>query len=155
MLPLLFFVLSTATALFTYAPLPAICPKGSLVRPASGLSNNEETYRVARKAIADEALALWLKKINPDFGTDDLPTVCPYHGKYKKSTDFWRLLLPPVVVATDHFLLVQALFKDLMLVIAMSAQVGSSRLLPIKQGYQAVVGFFLLLLEIIILQSAL
>lgn len=65
-----------AQALLSYAPLPAICPSGSLVRPASGLSPDEEAYRLARKVIADEALASWLTKTNPGFGTAELPTVC-------------------------------------------------------------------------------
>jgi hypothetical protein len=64
------------TALATYAPLPAKCPSGSLVRPASGLSPSEENYRVSRKAKADVALKAWLQKTNPAFGTDgNLPTV--------------------------------------------------------------------------------
>ena len=66
---------TTASALSTYAPLPAICPSGSLVRPASGLSNSEEAYRVARKVVADESLKAWLAKTNSGFGTDELPTV--------------------------------------------------------------------------------
>lgn len=41
----------------SYAPTSVTCPAGvELVRPAIGLSDNEETYRVARKAIADDAL---------------------------------------------------------------------------------------------------
>lgn len=68
-------LLSTVSALSTYAPLPALCPSGSLLRPASGLSDSEETYRVARKAVADVALKAWLTKTNSGFGTDELPTV--------------------------------------------------------------------------------
>jgi hypothetical protein len=45
-----------ALATSKYAPVSATCPSISLVRAASGLSDSEETYRVARKAIADEAL---------------------------------------------------------------------------------------------------
>jgi lysophospholipase len=74
-----FFVLSlllgAASALSTYAPLPALCPSGSLVRAASGLSDSEEAYRAARKAVADVALKAWLMKTNAGFGTDNLPTV--------------------------------------------------------------------------------
>ncbi|KAG0650083.1 Lysophospholipase 2 [Hyphodiscus hymeniophilus] len=68
-------LLFTVGVLSGYAPVPAICPNGSLVRPASGLSDKEETYRVARKAVADVNLKAWLTKTNPGFGTDDLPTV--------------------------------------------------------------------------------
>lgn len=42
--------------LASYAPLPAKCPPSPLIRPADGLSDLEETYRVARKAVADESL---------------------------------------------------------------------------------------------------
>lgn len=58
-----------------YAPLSAVCPNEALVRPASGLSDDEESYRVGRKAVADLALGDWLKKTNPAFITDNLPTV--------------------------------------------------------------------------------
>lgn len=41
----------------SYAPTSVTCPSGvSLVRPADGLSDNEESYRVSRKAVADIAL---------------------------------------------------------------------------------------------------
>ncbi|TVY31951.1 Lysophospholipase [Lachnellula occidentalis] len=59
----------------SYAPIDATCPSESLVRAASGLSANEEAYRVSRKAVADEALKSWLAKTSPDFGTDELPTI--------------------------------------------------------------------------------
>ncbi|TVY18030.1 Lysophospholipase, partial [Lachnellula arida] len=59
----------------TYVPLDADCPSESLVRAASGLSTNEEAYRVSRKAVADEALKSWLAETNSDFGTDELPTI--------------------------------------------------------------------------------
>jgi lysophospholipase len=62
-------------ALSPYVPVPAACPSGPLVRPANGLSDDEETYRVARKAVADEGLKAWLLKTNPQFHTDNLPTV--------------------------------------------------------------------------------
>ncbi|KAL3420159.1 lysophospholipase [Phlyctema vagabunda] len=59
----------------TYAPFAATCPSTSLVRPADGLSESEEAYRVARKAIADVALSEWLQTTNLDFGSASLPTV--------------------------------------------------------------------------------
>lgn len=60
----------------SYAPVPTTCPSSSLVRIATGLSDNEEAYRVARKAKADVALAAWLDKTNPGFDTNcGLPTV--------------------------------------------------------------------------------
>jgi lysophospholipase len=65
------FLLTTAGALTTYAPLPAFCPAGSLVSPARGLSDDEETYRVGRKAVADVALKAWLSKANSEFSTKD------------------------------------------------------------------------------------
>ena len=65
--------LSTPTD--SYAPILTTCPSTALVRPASGLSTNEENYRVSRKAVADVNLACWLQKTNSDFGTDNLPTV--------------------------------------------------------------------------------
>jgi lysophospholipase len=59
----------------SYAPLSGACPKEPLVRPASGLSDNEESYRIGRKVVADLALGDWLKKTNPRFSTKNLPTV--------------------------------------------------------------------------------
>lgn len=73
-LKLLSFVLLAARAFALYAPVPAACPPGPLVRPADGLSDGEEAYRVARKAVADKSLKAWLLKTNPEFGTDELPT---------------------------------------------------------------------------------
>lgn len=67
--------LSFTRVLGSYAPKQAECPPEPLVRPADGLSDLEEAYRVARKAVADENLRAWLSKTNPGFGTDDLPTV--------------------------------------------------------------------------------
>lgn len=62
--------------LCSYVPQPAACPSESLVRPAIGLSDDEETYRVARKGVADENLRAWLEKTSADFGTGgELPTV--------------------------------------------------------------------------------
>jgi lysophospholipase len=72
---LLSLLLSASPVLSTYVPQSATCPTTSLVRPANGLSDDEETYRVARKAIADESLKSWLAKINSGFGTAELPTV--------------------------------------------------------------------------------
>ncbi|KAH8651887.1 lysophospholipase [Tricladium varicosporioides] len=66
---------TTAVAANAYAPVTGTCPSGSLVRPANGLSDSEEAYRVARKAVADVALKAWLKKTNSGFGTSNLPTI--------------------------------------------------------------------------------
>ena len=68
-------LLSASSVLSTYVPQSATCPTTSLVRPANGLSDDEETYRVARKVIADEALTAWLTKTNSVFGTAELPSV--------------------------------------------------------------------------------
>jgi len=74
--PLLLSLLLSASSVFsTYVPQSAICPTTPLVRPANGLSDDEEAYRVARKAVADESLKSWLAKTNSGFGTDELPTV--------------------------------------------------------------------------------
>lgn len=59
----------------TYVPQKEICPTSSIVRAASGLSDEEETYSVARKAVADVALKSWLEKTDSGFGTGSLPTV--------------------------------------------------------------------------------
>jgi len=72
---LLSLLLSASFVLSTYVTQAATCPTTSLVRPANGLSDDEETYRVARKAIADEALTAWLTKTNSAFGTAELPSV--------------------------------------------------------------------------------
>lgn len=69
------YVSSLTLALASYAPVSTPCPSGSLVRDASGLSDSEETYRVARKAIADVNLKSWLLEQDSGFGTDNLPTV--------------------------------------------------------------------------------
>jgi len=74
-------VAALATALSgvsaSYAPVPATCPSTSLVRVSStDLSSSEESYRVARKAIADKALKSWLAKTNSGFSTScEMPTV--------------------------------------------------------------------------------
>lgn len=79
-------LLSTASAADLYAPRKTTCPSTPLVRAASGLSDNEETYRVARKAVADQALKTWLTKTDPGFGTAELPTVhTPYRTFLYKS----------------------------------------------------------------------
>ncbi len=75
MLTRLISFLLIAPVIANYAPKSTTCPSISLVRDATGLSDDEETYRVARKAIADEALKSWLIKTNSGFGTDELPTV--------------------------------------------------------------------------------
>jgi lysophospholipase len=46
-----------STTLASYAPVSTSCPTTSLVRLATGLSDSEEAYRVARKAKADIALS--------------------------------------------------------------------------------------------------
>ena len=62
--------------LASYAPASTSCPTTSLVRFATGLSDSEEVYRVARKAKADIALSAWLLKTNPDFETSiEMPTI--------------------------------------------------------------------------------
>ena len=59
-----------------YAPVSTSCPATSLVRVATGLSDEEEAYRTARKAKADVALGAWLDKISCDFDTTgEMPTV--------------------------------------------------------------------------------
>ncbi|KAF7910137.1 hypothetical protein BELL_0192g00060 [Botrytis elliptica] len=78
---LLGFLTGSSVVSASYAPTSVTCPSGvSLVRPAKGLSDNEESYRVSRKAIADVALKTWLKKTNSGFGTDDLPTIALTHS---------------------------------------------------------------------------
>lgn len=60
----------------TYAPISTPCPSTSLVRTATGLSDEEEAYRTARKAKADGALVDWLLKTNCGFDTSgELPAV--------------------------------------------------------------------------------
>ncbi|KAG9234079.1 acyl transferase/acyl hydrolase/lysophospholipase [Amylocarpus encephaloides] len=68
--------LSAVSAASSYTPVNGACPSGSLVRAASGLSDNEEAYRVSRQVVADEALRTWLAKTNTAFGsTGDLPSI--------------------------------------------------------------------------------
>ncbi|RDW77383.1 lysophospholipase-3 [Coleophoma cylindrospora] len=66
---------ASSTAAATYAPVTGTCPSTSLIRAATGLSTSEETFRVARKAIADVHLADWLTNTDSGFGTASLPTV--------------------------------------------------------------------------------
>ncbi|ESZ89919.1 lysophospholipase [Sclerotinia borealis F-4128] len=74
-------LLATKLVGASYAPSSVTCPSGqSLVRPADGLSDNEESYRVSRKAVADVALKAWLEKTNSEFGTEDLPTIALTHS---------------------------------------------------------------------------
>lgn len=57
LLPTLLGLLTGSVLSASYAPISETCPPGqSLVRPANGLSDNEESYRVSRKAVADVAL---------------------------------------------------------------------------------------------------
>lgn len=57
------------------------CPNTPLVRNASdGLAGLEEAYVKERKLKADEALAAWLQRANPDFNTTILPTVALAHS---------------------------------------------------------------------------
>ncbi|TAQ89992.1 hypothetical protein B7494_g1664 [Chlorociboria aeruginascens] len=58
-----------------YAPIAATCPNVPLVRPATGLNDDEANYRRRRKELADIALASWLEKTNEGFGTENLPTI--------------------------------------------------------------------------------
>lgn len=58
-----------------YAPISTTCPAGSLVRPANALSQSESSWISNRKPKADAALSTWLKKINADFSTSNLPLV--------------------------------------------------------------------------------
>ncbi|KAF8857702.1 lysophospholipase [Acephala macrosclerotiorum] len=79
MLALLLMVLLSAgpaLAASSYVPQKSTCPSETLVRAASGLSDEEDTYRVARKAVADISLKSWLISTNSGFGTSgELPTV--------------------------------------------------------------------------------
>jgi lysophospholipase len=84
-------LLSAAPAFGTYAPQTAACPTTSLVRAATGLSDSEESYRVARKAKADVALKSWLTKTNSGFGTAELPTVSAKMFKDEERLKFSRL----------------------------------------------------------------
>lgn len=75
-LPAILSLLVSSTVASLYDPNAVACPSTSLVRDATGLSDNEEIYRVSRKATADLALKAWLAKTNSGFGTSgELPTV--------------------------------------------------------------------------------
>jgi hypothetical protein len=69
--------LTLPTSESPYAPISALCPSESLVRPASGLNSDESAFIAARKAVADKALVAWLAKTDCGFATDGvtLPTV--------------------------------------------------------------------------------
>lgn len=69
------FITKTGRAGSDYAPLPTLCPSGSLVRSATSLADLESTYVKARHANADKALASWLTKTDPGFNTSIVPTV--------------------------------------------------------------------------------
>ncbi|TID23493.1 Lysophospholipase 2 [Venturia nashicola] len=58
-----------------YVPSSTSCPAGSLLRPAKGLSQSESEWISKRKPKADAALASWLKGINAEFTTTNLPLV--------------------------------------------------------------------------------
>ncbi|KAB8219533.1 lysophospholipase catalytic domain-containing protein [Aspergillus novoparasiticus] len=60
-----------------YTPIKTLCPEGTLVRPATGLSTEEMEYRAKRKRVADEALKRWLVKTKDGFDVDriELPTI--------------------------------------------------------------------------------
>ncbi|TVY75762.1 putative lysophospholipase SPAC1A6.03c, partial [Lachnellula suecica] len=73
--PVFLSLLVSAASATLYTPISTTCPSTSLVRAASGLSDNEEAYRVSRKAVADEALKAWLTSTDSGFGTAELPTV--------------------------------------------------------------------------------
>ncbi len=68
-------LLTGAVATSSYAPTSVRCPS-SLVRVATGLSTDEETWATARKALADESLRSWLKATSSEFNTTgELPTL--------------------------------------------------------------------------------
>jgi len=69
--------LTLPTSQSPYAPVGALCPSNTLVRPASGLSSEERAFIQARKIVADVALVEWLAKTNLGFlsGGVTLPTV--------------------------------------------------------------------------------
>lgn len=61
-----------------YAPERTQCPDMPLVRPANGLSVDEEAYRTKRKAFADDELREWILDTSQAFEIADdleLPTV--------------------------------------------------------------------------------
>lgn len=60
-----------------YAPVQTMCPSQPLLRAASGLNDDEATYRISRKVVADEALTTQHTKTAIDFDITGitLPTV--------------------------------------------------------------------------------
>jgi hypothetical protein len=112
---LLTVLLSAAPALAAskYVPQKSTCPSETLVRAASGLSDDEETYRVSRKAVADVALKSWLASTNSGFGTSgELPTVPLFHVlAMNQSADTERLRLLLVEEDTDLCYRERVLFK--------------------------------------------
>lgn len=58
-----------------YAPQPVTCPSTALVRPATGLNNDEANYFKSRKVKAAAALATFLKKKDNKFSTSSQPSV--------------------------------------------------------------------------------
>ncbi|THY68991.1 lysophospholipase [Aureobasidium pullulans] len=67
--------LDVRAAANAYAPYTTACPSSALVRIATTISSAESSYVAQRKAKADVALVSWLEKINPGFGTTDLPSL--------------------------------------------------------------------------------
>jgi lysophospholipase len=59
----------------TYAPEPAKCPSGPLVRPANGLASSEKSYVEKRRQIATPVLAKWLQSVDKSFSVAKLPTI--------------------------------------------------------------------------------
>ncbi len=84
-------LLCVIPTLATYAPQKEICPTESLIRAAEGISDDEVTYRVARKAVADVALKTWLAKTDSGFGVDELPTVHTEYSFHEQGADMNRL----------------------------------------------------------------
>ena len=66
---------STAPAHSLYAPQWSDCPTNPLVRPATGVSENEQLYVDKRKRLATAALRNWLEGVDTSFDTTKLPTL--------------------------------------------------------------------------------
>ena len=66
---------SAQAAISGYAPVPITCPSTPLVRTATGISASESSYISSRAPVAAAALGAWLQKVNPGFGTANLPSV--------------------------------------------------------------------------------
>ncbi|KIW05489.1 uncharacterized protein PV09_03373 [Verruconis gallopava] len=58
-----------------YAPVPAQCPSGSLVRQANSIAQQEADYVAQRKISASKALRSWLNSTGARFDTAKLPTI--------------------------------------------------------------------------------